>query len=100
MAKGNDPKKMRPPKVRRARLRDVLLPELLEGALCSARLIGDCCVLVENHRGLCELGETCVSVVTCCGMLDICGENLVLKHVRPDALVVRGRIARVGYRHG
>lgn len=101
MAKGRgkavDPHKMRPPKVRHARLRDVMLPELLEAAMCSVRMMGNCCVLVENHRGLCALGETRIAVATKCGLLEIRGEALSLSEVRRDALVVRGRICRVGY---
>ena len=100
MAKANDPKKMRPPKVRRARMRDILLPEMLEGALCCARLIGNGCVLVENHRGLCDLGRQRITVATGCGLLEVCGEDLILCHVRKDALLVRGHISHVGYCHG
>ena len=100
VAKSNDPKKMRPPKVRRARMRDMMLPEMLEGTLCCARLIGDGCVLVENHRGLCDLGQRRIAVATTCGILEVCGDELMLCHVRQDALLVRGRIARVGYAHG
>lgn len=96
---GGDPKKMRPPKVKHARLKDVMLPEMLEAALCSARLIGDCCVLVENHCGLCVLESTRIAVATKCGLLEVRGEALSLDEVRPDTLLVRGRIGSVGYGH-
>lgn len=95
--KAVDPHKMRPPKVRHIRLTDVMLPELLEAAMCSVRMIGNCCVLVENHRGLCALGENRIAVATKCGILEVRGEALTLSEVRKDALVVRGRICRVGY---
>ena len=95
--KAVDPHKMRPPKVRHIRLTDVMLPELLEAAMCSVRLIGNCCVLVENHRGLCALGENRIAVATKCGILEVRGEALTLSEARKDALVVRGRICRVGY---
>ena len=99
MARGKqtDPQKMRPPKVKHARLRDVVMPELLEAAMCSVRMIGDCCVLVENHCGLCALGDTRIAVATKCGLREVRGEALTLCEVRTDALVVRGRISRVGY---
>lgn len=92
-----DPQKMRPPRVRHARLKDVMLPELLEAAMCSVRMIGDCCVMVENHCGLCALGTQRIAVATKCGLLEVRGEELTLCEVRADALVVRGRIQRVGY---
>lgn len=92
-----DPRRMRPPRVRHARLKDAALPELLNAALCSARLIGGCCVLVENHRGLSELGETRIAVATECGMLEVRGEGLCVCNLRRDSLLVRGRIDGVGY---
>lgn len=94
-----DPKKMHPPKVRHARLKEIMLPELLEAAMCSVRMIGDCCVVVENHCGLCDLGQERIAVATKCGLLEVRGEGLALSEVRADALLVRGRIAGVGYVH-
>lgn len=95
--KGSDPRSMRPAKVRHAHLQAMLAPELLEAALCSVRLLGDSCVMVENHRGLCVLGTERVTVATGCGLLEVRGEGLSLCEVRPDALIVRGRIEGVRF---
>lgn len=97
---GKNPGKMRPPKVRHARLQDIMLPEIVESATCSVRMIGDRCVMVENHCGLCALGTQRIAVATRCGVLEVCGEELMLSEMRADALVVRGCIRNVGYCHG
>ena len=97
MARGKqtDPQKMRPPKVKHARLRDVVMPELLEAAMCSVRMIGDCCVLVENHCGLMECTEQSVGVKLKKGMLRITGEGLLIREILVDAMEVTGRIKSV-----
>lgn len=94
------PGRIHPPKVRHARVPALVLPEALEAACCSARLIGDRCVLVENHRGLCVLSREKIVVRTECGPLAICGCELTLSEVRPDAMVVQGAISSVSYLEG
>ncbi len=95
-----NPGRMKPPKVRRSKLPALALPEELDATCCSARLIGDRCVMVENHCGLCALGREKIVVRTKCGLLGICGCDLSLSEVRPDAMVVRGAIVSVGYLEG
>lgn len=92
-----DPGRMKPPRPRRERLGALVLPEALDVTCCSARLIGNRCVMVENHRGLCALGQEKIVVRTECGLLGICGCGLTLSEVRPDAMVVQGTITGVGY---
>ena len=63
----------------------------------QARLIilGDTRVLVENHRGVVELSDQCVRIMTRQGILNICGDRLTLSEVRETALSVQGSILSV-----
>lgn len=57
--------------------------------------IGSRRLLVENHRGILAFSETEIKLNTLCGILEIEGVNLLLRDVRPEALVVDGEIHRV-----
>ena len=69
----------------------------ITGKTARITSIGGTALLVENHRGLCALGQEKIVVRTECGLLGICGCGLTLSEVRPDAMVVQGTITGVGY---
>lgn len=56
-------------------------------------MIGRQKLLLENHRGIIEYGLTKVRVKTTAGLLTILGEELVLKNLKPDEMLVEGKIS-------
>ena len=52
---------------------------------------------VENHRGLCEYAQDKVRIKTSCGVLCICGDQMVLDELAEDVVVIIGNIRQVGY---
>jgi len=61
--------------------------------LPKVTMIGRQKLLLENHRGIIEYGLTRVRVRTTAGLLTIAGEELVLKNLKPDEMLVEGKIA-------
>ena len=57
--------------------------------------LGSSMLMVENHRGICSFSDDRITIATRCGCIDVYGEGLYLAQVRPCALAIRGRIARV-----
>lgn len=55
-------------------------------------LIGADRILIENHRGVCELGEERITVCVKYGLLSIHGRHLQLKKISGCQLVISGRI--------
>ena len=49
-------------------------------------------VLVENHRGIIEFSDTGVKLRTRKGAVSVNGSNISIKDLRPDVLVVSGKI--------
>lgn len=54
-----------------------------------------CRVLIENHRGIVAYGCERVQVKVHYGTVCICGENLKLKRMSKDRLIVTGNIGSV-----
>lgn len=93
-------KKQPKPPVRPTRRKGVLargaealeLPMDVLGNQARITLAGDGCALIENHRGILEVSDQSVRLLTRQGVLRILGEGLELCQVRPDALKVEGNI--------
>ena len=67
----------------------------LSGRYARITSMGINALLVENHLGICAFSDTCITLSTHRGNIEICGKNLRLNQVRCDALVVRGTIAEI-----
>ena len=79
-------------RAKRPVLEALSLPEDAAGDAVRLTALGSARLLVENHRGLFELTETRVRLVTPEGLLAVSGEGLKLTDVRPGALCVTGGI--------
>jgi len=76
------------------------LPEdILHGA-ARVTVLGCARALIENHRGIADIGEDCVKFMTRQGMLTVCGRALTLHEVRTDALSICGVIATIAFPEG
>lgn len=58
-------------------------------------ILGERQVLVENHRGMLEIGQERMRVLTKRGILSVYGSGLALLEVRPEGLMIEGIIERV-----
>lgn len=58
-------------------------------------MIGQQELLLENHRGIIEYSLTRVRVQTSVGQITITGEELLLKNLKPDEMLVKGKISAV-----
>ena len=70
----------------------------LERAL-RVTTVGGARALVENHRGLISYAPDCVRVRCRRGDARVLGQELALREVRKDALIVTGRIDAVELAH-
>ena len=68
------------------------LPEDVSGRAARLTILGSSRALVENCRGVEEIGETRIRLRLGEGVLTIEGENLRLSDVRADAACVCGRV--------
>lgn len=71
------------------------LPEDAVGSAVRVTLLGERQALVENHRGMLEIGQTRMRVLTRQGVLSVYGSGLALSEVRPEGLMIEGQIERV-----
>jgi len=60
-------------------------------------LTGDRSLFLENHNGIIHYQETLIKIAYRGGNLEIEGEALVLPVLKPDELVVEGRIKRLTF---
>ena len=54
-------------------------------------------LLVENSAGICELGESSVTLRTSEGALVITGEKLTILRAERDSVALSGKISSVSY---
>lgn len=74
-------------------LSDVLeIPEDVLPDLPRVILVGNCRLLVENHRGLGVYQADSVRIGTACGDLLVRGRDLVVKNILPEEIAVEGCI--------
>lgn len=55
-------------------------------------MVGNMQLQVENHRGIQEYTTRLVRISTNKGFIEITGENLVLRNIMPDEIVLEGKI--------
>lgn len=60
-------------------------------------LVGNIQVFIENHRGIQEYNPQLVRVVVNDKVVEVTGENLVLRNILPDEICVEGRIWAVSF---
>lgn len=58
-------------------------------------LVGNVQVLIENHRGVLEYTSNLIRVAVTEGEVAVAGEELHLRHIQPDEIVIAGRIRAV-----
>ena len=71
--------------------------EDLSGGCARLTAVGRRCLRVENHTGVQDLSDTRVVIGSRRGPLCVEGRGLLLRDIRPDALVIRGEIIRVEF---
>lgn len=69
----------------------------MSGHAARVTSIGNRRLLVENHRGILEFGNQCITLATGCGNLQVEGEDLNLCELRRDALVISGDVRQVRF---
>lgn len=52
-------------------------------------------LLIENHRGIAGYGHSEIMVNVCYGRIIVCGENLKLRNMSKEKLVITGSICAV-----
>ncbi|HOV79709.1 MAG TPA: sporulation protein YqfC [Bacillota bacterium] len=60
-------------------------------------LVGNIQILVENHRGIIEYTPQRVRVCTGDGEVAVGGEDLILRNILPDELMVEGKIRTLSF---
>lgn len=55
-------------------------------------MLGNMQLQVENHRGIQEYTAHLVRISTGKGFIEITGENLVLRNIMPDEIMLEGKI--------
>ncbi|MBM7855716.1 sporulation protein YqfC [Desulfohalotomaculum tongense] len=58
-------------------------------------LVGSLQVFIENHRGIVEYTSETVRVIVGDGEISIAGENLSLRNITADEIIVEGQIKRL-----
>ncbi|MCW2278138.1 sporulation protein YqfC [Heliophilum fasciatum] len=65
--------------------------------LPKVTLTGNVVMVLENHHGILEYGESRLRILVADGQIEVVGEQLVLKTILPEELVIEGRIAQLNY---
>lgn len=60
-------------------------------------VVGNVQVLIENHRGIVAYSSEQIRVSVSCGELEIRGQELVLRNILPEEMVIEGKIQAVSY---
>ena len=55
-------------------------------------LVGNANLLIENHEGILEYGETLIRVATKEGTVNVTGQELELEEISTDQIMISGRI--------
>lgn len=91
-------KEQQPKKGWRERLAGVLdLPVESVMALPHLELSGNKEILLENCHGIIGYGEDEIRVSTGRGIIRVCGEELTLKNLRIDSMIINGNIHSVEF---
>ncbi|NLO90086.1 MAG: sporulation protein YqfC [Clostridia bacterium] len=68
------------------------IPEDIFLNMPKITFIGSIQVYIENHRGVIEYTSEKLRVAVTGGEIEILGEDLVLKNILPDELLLEGKI--------
>ncbi|HHU70016.1 MAG TPA: sporulation protein YqfC [Thermoanaerobacterales bacterium] len=71
------------------------LPKDIVMDLPKITLIGDIYMTLENHLGIVEYTETMIRINTRSGELVISGENLKIKVIINEAIIINGQISGI-----
>ncbi|GFN22515.1 MAG: sporulation protein YqfC [Thermoanaerobacteraceae bacterium] len=63
-------------------------------------LLGNSRLIVENHRGLLVYNRDLIRIKVTIGEIEVDGEDLMLRAIRPEALVVEGNIRKITLAQG
>jgi len=73
------------------------LPREIVLNLPVINMLGNEEVGIENYKGIVEYTAAQVRVLTSCGVIKIIGQELILKQVTAETIVIAGKIGHVGY---
>ena len=81
--------------VRNASDRFGLPPEILTG-LPVTEITGDSAVMIEQHRGILAYCDTAVRIGVNLGAITVSGENLTIRVMNREKIILCGRIRTIG----
>jgi len=84
-------------KLKQALVNTADLPEDVMMDLPRITMIGQLHIYIENHRGLIAFSDTEIRTSLSKGELSIKGENLVIKAILPEEILLEGIIHSVSY---
>ena len=58
-------------------------------------VVGNMQVLIENHRGVLAYTAELIRIAVAEGEVAVAGEELHLRHIQPDEIVIAGRIRAI-----
>lgn len=73
------------------------IPKDIAMNLPKITLIGNLLAYIENHRGLIQYDNQLVRINLLRGELVVNGENLVIRSVVPEEIIIEGRIVQIGF---
>jgi len=97
---GNKGRKARKKRPFRRVMAALDLPEESGGHIPKLTWLGRSDLLVENHNGILQYGETCVRLFTEEGVLAITGAALNMLELGARRAYIRGEIRAAGYEGG
>ncbi|MGI9950811.1 sporulation protein YqfC [Moorellaceae bacterium AZ2] len=90
--------RLRTAETRLARFLDLPQDAVLD--LPRLTLVGNSRLILENHRGLLVYSRELIRIKVTAGEIEIDGEDLMLRAVRPEAVAVEGTIRRITLAQG
>jgi sporulation protein YqfC len=92
----NEKKNTKALKTVRTKISDITeLPYELVLNLPKITIIGDMQAVIENHKGILEYENNSIRINSSIGMIKITGENLTIKNIMAEEIIVFGSIFMV-----
>lgn len=73
------------------------LPQDIVLDVSKVIIIGTNQVTIENHKGIIEYSQELIRVNTGSGIMNLCGRNLVIKHIFQEEITITGEIQSINY---